>query len=236
MQKKEDSPNETVLVVDLKLKEVHENGVLKTFYTYNNENRIDTLRTYVFSPDNPSIITYKYIVDSLTIKFFSTSSFLSSQNTFSRATNDIVRFDRQEFVGDMEISHSLYYFNGNSCGIELVETYDVENIQTGETELEYSETTCNLTFSEQNESGLVIRTGEIIRDNQNLSEKSAINTWTYPNSIGNITKNSRWNANGEINSSFSYESVFTYNSDSYPTNEIRTYVNGTVLDLEYFYY
>ncbi len=220
---------------NLLLKHVYIDGVVSDSYEYLEDGRISKASNYL-NGDPYRIVNFRYAVDTIILdqKFELFENII--QRMYYRIGLDQIRADLFSdglIVGDFSI-YSLFESN---CGYTKVETFLSEDVVRVEKTIEIIDENCSFESIEvdkfQEENMHFIKT---LNDDKNYYKKSTDIMYLSSPNRGNPLCHSVKDVNNNVNESFSFSSIYTYNENDFPSSEKRTYFDGRVEERKFEYY
>lgn len=215
----------------LLLKEIKIDGELITKYNYNAQNK---LISYVGSEFRSDLLRteFEYAVDAITL----TNRYESGDSLQVLITN----------TGLMKYKYSypawndFYIHTFDECGLKLIEYQKDNNPIELVYDYEFTDENCSYIRNKYtltlgvNEKEIILKDGMQPPLRHILSHFEGFND----NSSNTVSLTKMYQDSNEFmtNIEQSYTSEFSYNSDAYPTLEIRTYQDGRVEERAFLYY
>jgi len=219
----------------LLLKERFKNETLDASYTYNPDSTLQSITTYLDGEERLHT-TYEYdndIIESTTNR--ADSGVKVSSLRYSNI-NSIQR--KREQFNDMGqlISTSIYGFEDSSCGYVSIKRIDATNTLISDTRVDFIDHNCSSTFYKTNSGQEEYKEWEYIRNDKFDANNSTTLPFFGVDQLYGVTKLMRYGISGSLSTNLSYESSIEYNEENFPIGEIRTYLDGDIVEYTYTYY
>ncbi len=218
----------------LLLKKVFRNNELLWSYEYFDDNKLKS-EYGLLVDDDVFEMHYEYIADTIVESFYRINETAPIAIYKSYEINNTTsRKDYYDQNNDFNLyRYDIFTFDNNLCGAELLTGYDDDGTYLYSISYSYTDENCSVdtilnSFAYQNDSGL--------NDDKKAAFESITSSLKRQETLHNRLEYRVWGNNDTLSTSNSYNSVFEYNSDDYPTKETRTNLNGdiTVLTFEYY--
>ena len=220
----------------LLLKEQFKDGNLQLSYSFNADSTLNETISYDEEGEPRLSMTFEYIGDNITSE---TRSLESGQITGTR------KYYRQsdteglrEFYGSSgELSTiSTYRFDGNVCGFTDIISFDALGNSLPNTRVEITDENCSANFYSKYQDDDEYLQWEYTRNDKFDSSNSILLPFFRIEKQNCVTKLVRRTSDGTISTNLSYDAVFEYNEDEHPIKEIRTFLDGDIVEYIYSYY
>ncbi|MEO0473645.1 MAG: hypothetical protein AAF206_28800 [Bacteroidota bacterium] len=210
------------------LRSIEQDGEAFSTYTYFPDGR---LQSYTI---NTTTFAYRYAGDSMQLETMNQDGSLRLTEKYYPSSNNVVRKDQYNAQGDLR-EYWHYFFNDFECffvGIGKYrpngELYEAIVIERDLNDCSYTATTKDSNGETQNSEAITRGDGNdplqvVLLDFLGFDQVLLNGSYTFSD------------AAGEIDESRSYTAEFTFNTDNYPVWERRTFLNGEVQILNYYY-
>jgi len=213
------------------IKAVYRNGQLSQAYSYNADGSIRSTDSYTLEGDLHSTSTYAFtpISATRTVTYLGSGSLLRYE--YYDEGLDRTRRDVYNSSGQLQ-AYRLYFHNNETCWVDRTETYSADGLLTELHTYNYTGINCDQTIS-RFVNGELRQQTTIVQDGMNYYATSTLLNILRVEDWGNRSSYTAM-ADGEVVTSSSYTSTFTY-EDGFPTTETRAYLDGDVAAYRYEY-
>lgn len=210
------------------LKEVKKDGVTTNTYIYQ-----DSLLQSSTSIGSTNVVTdYLYINDTIFSVQILDGAIFSSRKYYNLSETQGVRERRNE-LGEL-VDIRTYTFNGSLCGYQNFVTMDAQGDQTNAVNFSFNNDFCDGNVRRFDANGDLVDFDTFLKDGKPAANSSTLLPFFQVSTRHNIISSVKV-VNEIIDSSNSYSSVFDYDIDEYPQEEIRTYLDGKVEEYLFIY-
>ena len=210
------------------LKEIKKDGEATRTYTYQ-----DSLLQSSTSIENSNVVTdYNYINDTIFSVQRINGTVVFTRKYYNLSETQGVRERRNE-LGEL-VDIRTYTFDGSLCGYQNFVTMDAQGDQTNAVNFTFSNNFCDGTVRRFDANGDLVDFDTFLKDGKPAANSSTLLTFFQVSTKHNIISSVKV-VNEIIDSSNSYSSVFDYDIDEYPQEEIRTYLDGKVEEYLFIY-
>lgn len=225
--------------VELKLKSIKEDGVRKFEYEYTFEGNLlkrtfyNDLGEFQFRSD----YSYDQALNILTVENTNSSNNISSLNYYQLDENG--KLTREFYNASQVLVLSYVYSFFPDCGISLSQA---TNASGGVSSIvnDLTGNNCDRSESLFDDTGALTRYREFETDGKNNPILSPIHyfvDFNLSNTVKFVAADLTAASTGEIpDEDISYDAVFTYNVNSYPITETRTFYDGRIENYSFEYY
>ncbi|MFI1743194.1 hypothetical protein [Thalassobellus sediminis] len=215
------------------LKQINKNGLISSKYLYQNE--LVSSREYYDSGELWRTETLEYSGNTISINSYNSSGELTQIRKYYAISESTFRRDRYNSNNELT-NYRIHTFSDNNCGFVSIGFYNNNDVLTSTNTFQYFDDNCSMESINFDSNNEIVFTEEWIRDDKNQYRKNEILDFFRADNLGNTTIFNRWDSQNNIETEYSYESSFEYNTYDYPISEQRNYLNGTSDEFTYEYY
>lgn len=232
----EENENPVIVIPEsLQIREVTRNGIVKSDYAYDDDDKIVTVRFY----DNTGVFSsksdYDFLAEKTVVKSFDKNQDPLLTSEYYEVDPLITRQDRFDAQGNL-LNYFLYHYeSANSCIYFKREEFSESDELISNLKYTFLDDNCSFESIKTNENGSLISTIRFIHDGKKRFNNAAANP-KLPISAGNIMEYSYADADGEVLPSSSYTSTFEYNASNYPIKETRFLLDGEIEEYLFSYF
>jgi len=212
------------------LKSVYLDGQLLYNFEYYPDKKIRSQTS--FSGEAIShFLLYEYTNDTVYITI--SGIFSSKTKSYKTEANTVKLLEY-----DSEDNLLFFYFNtysASNCGLKETKSYTRFGQLYIITEYKYIDSNCSYTSKKELSNGIQKNNYAILKDDKN-NVLTSLNPRPSFQKKHNTIEYKQWDANDNLLLSQSYSSIFEYDDNNYPIQEIRTLLSGTIKNYTYEYY
>jgi len=220
----------------LLLKDRSKDGIIQISYTYNPDSTLKETISHDGEGAPRLKMTYSYVGDNIEseIILIETGEVTGARKYYKQSESEGLR----EFYGsDGELStSSTYLFDESACGYTDLIPFDALGNALPKTRVEYIDENCSSKFYSKFQDDDEYLQWEYTRNDKFDSSNSTILSFFRVEIQNCVTKLLRYSSDGTLSTNLSYDAVFEYNEDNHPIKEVRTYLDGDIIEYVYSYY